>query len=309
MREEHQPASLPSNSKTIFRAYNHVRSDTTADINWELIEQYLPLVKGIVARMGIYFNTHIDMEDIYSVGVAGLIAAVQRFDPDKSKSFTAYAAMRVRGAILDELRRIDWMPRTVRASAKKLRKTIEDLEHSLQRAATEVEIRMALGLSADDYIKLLEQVRPLSFVAMDEIQSKDTVDGMSMHDRISDITELNAREKTENQEVVKMMKDRIETLPDLPRRILSMYYFEGMRLSEIADIFKLSEARICQIHTQTVISLRSYLDNLHIQNSDKNSRNLDNSSTSHGTHSNATGKRQRRSSSSINLPKTEKESL
>ena len=255
---------LPSNSKTIWRAYSAAREGTAEQkaINWELIEQYLPLVKGIVARMGIYFNSHIDMEDIYSVGVAGLITAVQRYDPVKSKSFTAYAAMRIRGAVLDELRRIDWMPRAVRANAKKLRRTIETLEHSLQRAATEVEIRNALGLDEGEYAKLLDQVRPLSFVPMDDLRPSESSDGVSLHDRISDANEMNAREKTESREVVQMMRQRIESLPDLPKKVLSMYYFEGLRLAEIAEIFKLSEARICQIHTQTVISLRSYLDTI-----------------------------------------------
>lgn len=254
---------LPANSQTVWRAYKSVREESGVAINWELIEQYLPLVKGIVARMGIYFNSHIDMEDIYSVGVAGLISAVQRFDPVKSKSFTAYAAMRIRGAILDELRRIDWMPRTVRASAKKLRKTIEDLEHSLQRAATEVEIRQALGLSEGEYNKLLDQVRPLSFVAMDDSPARNSEEGVPMHERISDLNEMNAREKTESKEVVQKIRERIETLPELPKKVLSMYYFEGMRLAEIAAIFKLTEARICQIHTQTVLSLRSYLESVH----------------------------------------------
>lgn len=257
--------SLPSNSKTIWRAYNHAREQTDAPINWDLIEQYLPLVKGIVSRMGIYFNSHIDMEDIYSVGVAGLITAVQRFDPAKSKSFTAYAAMRIRGAILDELRRIDWMPRTVRASAKKLRKTIEELEHSLQRAATEVEIRKALGLDEGEYNKLLDQVRPLSFVAMDDAFSHGGMEGVSMHERISDVNELNAREKTENHEVVEMIRSRMGELPELHQKVISLYYFENLRLSEIAAIFKLSEARICQIHTQAVLSLRAYLDSVHNQ--------------------------------------------
>ena len=254
--------SLPSNSKTIWRAYSHAKEVADGPINWDLIEQYLPLVKGIVSRMGLYFNTHIDMEDIYSVGVAGLISAVQRFDPDKSKSFTAYAAMRIRGTILDELRRIDWMPRAVRANAKKLRKTIESLEHGLQRAATAVEIRMALGLNEGEYNKLLDQVRPLSFVAMDDDFSRSE-GGVTMHERISDANELNAREKTESQEVVSLIRKRMDTLPDLHKKVISMYYFESLRLSEIAAVFDLSEARICQIHTQAVLGLRAYLDNIH----------------------------------------------
>ncbi len=255
---------LPSNSKTVWRAYSRIREVAGEPINWELIEQYLPLVKGIVSRMGIYFNSHIDMEDIYSVGVTGLISAAQRFDPEKSKSFSGYAAMRIRGAILDELRRIDWMPRTVRASAKKLRKAIEELEHALQRPATEGEIRESLGLSEAEYAKLLDQVRPLSFVAMDEINAKAGAEGnVSMHERISDANEMNAREQTESREVVDLVRARIDKLPDLQKKVLSHYYFEGLRLSEIAAIFNLSEARICQIHTQTVLSLRAYLDSVH----------------------------------------------
>jgi len=251
----------PSVTRAAWKAYN--APENKEGINWELIQQYLPLVKGIVSRMGIYFNSHVDMEDIYSVGVSGLIAAVQRFDPSKKASFSSYAAMRVKGAILDELRRIDWMPRAVRANAKKLRRTIDALEHKLQRAATEEEIQEELGLTAFEYQQLLDQVRPLSFVTMDGAIGNDAGEGGTMHDLISDANEMNARERAENSEVVDLMRQRIETLPELPKRVLSMYYFEGMRLAEIAEIFSLSEARICQIHTQTVLSLRGYLNTVH----------------------------------------------
>lgn len=251
----------PSVTRAAWKAYNS--PENKEGINWDLIQQYLPLVKGIVSRMGIYFNSHIDMEDIYSVGITGLIAAVQRFDPSKKASFASYASMRVKGAILDELRRIDWMPRAVRANAKKLRRTIESLEHKLQRAATEEEVQAELGISRNEYLQLLEQVRPLSFITMDGAIGNDAGEGGTMHDVISDINEMNARERAENSEVVELMRQRIEELPDLPKRVLSMYYFEGMRLAEIAEIFDLSEARICQIHTQAVLSLRGYLNTVH----------------------------------------------
>jgi FliA/WhiG family RNA polymerase sigma factor len=204
------------------------------------------------------------MEDIYSEGVAGLISSVQRYDPEKSKSFTAYAAMRIRGAILDELRRIDWMPRTVRASAKKLKKTIETLEHSLQRAATEVEIRQALGLNEGEYSKLLDQVRPLSFVAIDDAPNHDGSEGVTMHERISDLNEMNAREKTESREVVDLVRERINTLPELQKKVLSMYYFEGLRLAEIATIFKLdatSATKGCKNALAIINNLEKDMDN------------------------------------------------
>jgi RNA polymerase sigma factor FliA len=253
---------LPSASPTICLAYNSLPEAERQNIDWALIERYLPLVRGIVARMGIYFNTHVDMEDVYSVGVSGLISAVQRYKVEKSHSFVSYAALRIKGAILDELRRMDWMPRSARASAKKLRKTIEGLEARLQRAATEDEISHELGLDKGQYTHLLDQVRPLSFVPIDAPVGPGA-EGGTMNDFISDATELNAREKTESKEVIELMRSRIESLPELQRKILSMYYFEGLRLAEIAEIFHLSEARICQIHTQTVLALRAYLDSVH----------------------------------------------
>ncbi len=254
---------LPARSQTVWRAYNAIPEKERAYINWELVEQYLPLVRGIVARMGIYFNHHVDMDDIYSVGVSGLISAVHRYDTSKKRAFSAYASTRVKGAILDELRRMDWMPRALRASAKKLRRTVEKLEAKLKRAATEEEVSRELGLSKNEYTHLLDQVRPLSFVAMDDTSRKTDSEGGTLHEIISDANALNAREKAEDKEVVELMRARIDQLPDLQQRILKLYYFEGLRLAEIAQVFGLSEARICQIHTHIVLSLRAYLDGMH----------------------------------------------
>lgn len=228
--------------------------------DWELIQNYLPLVKSIVSRMRIYFSSHVDMDDIYSVGVSGLISAVQRYDASKGKSFSAYASLRVRGAILDELRRIDWMPRSSRANAKMLRRTIEELELQLNRPAKEEEIREKLGLSSREYALLLQQVRPISFVPIDESPNPEDPEGPAIQEAISDATEMDAREKCESRETIELIRDRIESLPEVPRKVLCMYYFENMRLAEIAAVFGLTEARICQIHTQAVISLRSYLN-------------------------------------------------
>jgi RNA polymerase sigma factor for flagellar operon FliA len=249
-----KPAAQASRAR---QAYDQTEKGKQPD--WEKIEQYLPLVKAIVSRMRIYFSSHIDMDDIYSVGVAGLISAVQKFDPTKGKSFSAYASLRIKGSILDELRRIDWMPRAARSNSKMLRRTIEELEAKLNRPAKEDEIRAELGMTEYEYAKLLEQVRPISFVPIDESPGNDDSDGPTIQEAISDVTELDAREMCENREVIEIIRERIDQLPDTPKKVLVMYYFQNMRLAEIAEVFGLTEARICQIHTQAVISLRSYL--------------------------------------------------
>jgi RNA polymerase sigma factor for flagellar operon FliA len=229
--------------------------------DWSLLERYLPLVKSIVARMKIYFPPGVDMDDLYSIGVSGLITAVRRCDPDKTQSFASYAALRVRGAILDELRKLDWIPRSDRLLAKKLHRIINELEQGLRRPATEAEAAEAMGMSLVEYRQLLDTIRPVTFVSLDSASGGEAEsDGGQVHEVISDDTQPNARDDCERKETVALLRERIKQLPDMPRKVLMMYYYEGMRLAEIAEVFNLTESRICQIHAQAVISLRSYLD-------------------------------------------------
>jgi RNA polymerase sigma factor FliA len=211
--------------------------------------------------MRIYFPPQAEVEDLYSVGITGLIAAIRRCDPEKTESFGSYAALRIRGAILDELRRLDWMPRSSRLQSKKYRKAVEELEQELGRPATEAEIQTALNMSAREHALLLDQIRPVTLISLD--QDSQTTGGEArppIHEAVSDDTELNARERAEKKEMVRLMKDRLKELPDIPRKVLTLYYFEGLRLAEIAEVFSLTESRICQIHAQAILSLRSYLD-------------------------------------------------
>jgi RNA polymerase sigma factor for flagellar operon FliA len=230
--------------------------------DWSLLERYLPLVKSIVGRMRIYFPTGVDIDDLYSIGISGLITAVRRCDPDKTQSFASYAALRVRGAILDELRKLDWIPRSDRLQAKKLRSVINDLEQDLRRPATETEVAEAMCMSLHEYHRLLDTIRPVTFISLDSSASGDpnSEGGNEVHDVVSDDTLPNARDDCERKETVLLLRERIKELPDMPRKVLMMYYYEGMRLAEIAEVFNLTESRICQIHAQAVISLRSYMD-------------------------------------------------
>ena len=164
-----------ASTATAWRAYQGV--STEAIDEKELIERYLPLVRNVVDRIKINLPPHVDIDDLYSVGVTGLIAAVRRYDPEQGNTFAGYAATRIRGAVLDELRRMDWCPRRVRARTRKLKEAIGAIEQKLGRAATEEEICAGLDMTRPDYAKWLEQSRPITFIAIDQTSEGEESEG------------------------------------------------------------------------------------------------------------------------------------
>lgn len=259
-------APMPPTAETRTRAKVKKTYKETAPVppesQEELLQLYLPIVKSIVARIKINLPPHIEEDDLYSVGLAGLISALKKYDPSQKKSFGSYAAMRIRGAILDELRRMDWMPRNARTNFKRLRKTVEELEQRLGRPASEEEVRGELKLSPQEYGELMDEVRPISFLPLDQNPTSDDGDETNLYDVIADDTVTSATDKLEKEEMIRMVAERINQLPEVPRKVLAMYYYEDMRLAEIAAVFGLTESRICQIHSQAILSLRTYLTNM-----------------------------------------------
>ncbi|MDP1581717.1 MAG: FliA/WhiG family RNA polymerase sigma factor [Candidatus Didemnitutus sp.] len=225
----------------------------------ELIVRFLPLVRNVVDRIKLTLPPHIDADDLYSVGVTGLIAAVRKYDPEQGNTFAGYAAMRIRGAVLDELRRMDWCPRRTRARARKLKEGINTLEQRIGRTANEDEICEEMGLSHAEYAKCMEEARPVTFIALDQHSEGEESEGASLHEMLADGNDTTGRETLEKQELLQLLTQRMADLPDIPRKILAMYYFENMRLAEIAAVFGLTESRICQIHSQTILGLRAFL--------------------------------------------------
>ncbi len=228
----------------------------------DLIERYLPLVRNVVDRIKLNLPPHVDADDLYSVGITGLIAAVKKYDPEQGSTFAAYATTRIRGSILDELRRMDWCPRRARAKARKLKEAIIEVEQRVGRAATEEEVREHLGISQKEYAKWLEESKPVCFVNIDATAEHEESDGASLHELIADESDVSVRDRMEKDELMKLVSKRIEELPEIPKKILAMYYFENMRLAEIAAVFGLTESRICQIHAQTVLNLRAYIQRM-----------------------------------------------
>ena len=245
------------------RLYKRTMSDEKE--REKLIENYLPLVKSIVSRMRHHFPDTVESEDLYGVGAKALVLAVNQFNPSKGRSFGSYAGLRIKGSLLDELRRIDCLPRANRAKARSLQATIAELESKYKRPVSEDEVRNELKVDENEYRKLLKETQPVTFVPLDAPIDSNSGDGgtpATLSDVLSDPTETNALDKTESRERVALLRERIKELPDQRKKILALYYYEEMKLAEIAEIFGLTEGRISQILSHTIISLRSHFRTL-----------------------------------------------
>jgi RNA polymerase sigma factor for flagellar operon FliA len=224
----------------------------------DLILAYLPLVKSVVERMRLNLPAHLDADDLHSVGLAGLTQALSNFTPDKAASFASYATVRIRGAILDELRRQDWMSRGNRQQAKQVGEAIDGLEQRLGRPATPAEIAAELSISSEELAALLERTKPVLLLELDAEDCVDDHPG-SLHDVIADHRQEDARDFLQRKERVELLVQRMQFLSDIQKKVLALYYFEELRLAEIAMVFGVTESRICQIHTQALRLLRKQM--------------------------------------------------
>ncbi len=222
----------------------------------ELFVKYYPTVGKIVNSMRGKLPSHADFDELHSVGVSGLADAVAKLDPKKEKSFDGYVSMRVRGAIIDELRELDYMSRSARNEAKQIEKTREALEQKLGRQPTEGELRKELGLSKKQFDKVRRRTGSYSFISLNDNAAYDDASTPTLAESIPDENAPTAAEQIERRELAQSVRDNLAALPDRQRKILESYYFEEKKLAEIARDFGLTEARICQIHSQALNSLR-----------------------------------------------------
>ena len=225
----------------------------------EIIVEYSPLIKFIAQKIAVRLPSNIELDDLISSGVIGLMDAIDKYDPTRDNKFKTYAEFRIRGAILDELRAQDWVPRSIRDKAKLLDRTLVSLESDLGRVATEEEIAKALSLSIDDYHDLLNQVRPVSLLSIDESQTFSNVDKKSILNLLEG-TKLNNPYVQLNMKTVKeVVTKAIEELPERQRLVLSLYYYEDLNLKEIGQVLRVTESRVSQLHAQAVSRLRNKL--------------------------------------------------
>jgi RNA polymerase sigma factor FliA len=222
-----------------------------------LLETHLPRVRSIVERIRRRLPSTIEADDLYSIGVTGLVAAARNCRPDQERSFGTYANTRIEGAILDELRRMDFMSRTNRSKAKRLGNAISKLEQEQGGSVCQGSLCTEMQLTEAELAELQEDVREVRFVSLDEFQGES--EDLSLHDIIPDESWVSALDVLERKEILSLLAQRMAKLPEIQKKVLAMYYYENMKLSEIAACFGLTESRICQIHTQTVGVLRNYL--------------------------------------------------
>ncbi len=249
-----------SRKREIAQRYRRVARGSVAE--GELVESYLPLVKTVVGRIAMTLPPHVDAEDLYSAGVVGLLQALRNFDEKNGASFGTYARIRIQGAVLDELRRMDWQGRSLRDRARKVQTVMAALEQQKGRSPSEEEMAAALKISVAEYESLLDEIRPVTFVCLDAVQGNGEDD--ENHPRsecIADPHQGDLVENVERREFARLVAKRIQELPEMQRKVLALYYYEDLRLWEIAAAFGLTESRICQIHAQAILSIRTFIQN------------------------------------------------
>ena len=236
-----------------------------------LLEDYLPLLRWIVYQMKQKLPKTIEADELRSIGLSGLVAAAQRYEPSRRKSFASYAATRIRGAILDELRRQDPMSRRSRARAKRLGPAISKLKQERGTNYSQDSLCVELHMSEEELASLIEEVRPVRLVSFDEVDARpdfrddllhDEFTEDSLHDIIPDHSCVSAFDALERKEIISLLAERIAQLPELQKKVLAMYYYENIPLSKIAAIFGVSEARVSQIRSEAVVVLRKYFTKL-----------------------------------------------
>ena len=243
----------------LLKKYNNEPQKISQQEKDKLITEYASLIKFIAQKIAVRLPSNIELDDLISAGVIGLMDAIDKWDPTRDNKFKTYAEFRIRGAILDELRAQDWVPRSIRDKAKLLDKTVQNLEAEMGRIATEEEVAKAMNISIEEFHDLLNQVRPVSLLSIDEAQSFSNVDKKSILN-ILEGTKLNNPYVQLNIKVVKdVVTKAIEELPERQRLVLSLYYYEDLNLKEIGKVLRVTESRVSQLHAQAVSRLRSKL--------------------------------------------------
>lgn len=225
------------------------------EIDPELLEQFLPMVRYVVNRLAKNLPSHVDLDDLHSIGVLGLLEALRNHNPGQAKTFPAYARTRIRGSIVDELRRMDSLPRSARSKARALEAAIRKLEQKYGRVPTDKEVRRHLGLDGRAYQRMMKQVQPVTLISLDQpVESSD--DTVDLHDALPDESKELCWEQMQQEELQELIGEELGRLPERHKKIVAMYYHENMRLCDIAQVFELTEARICQIHAEALSILR-----------------------------------------------------
>ncbi len=226
-----------------------------------LVVAYSPLVKYVAGRMAAGLPSHVDEGDLISYGLIGLIGSIERYDLERDIKFETFAVSRIKGAIIDELRSLDWVPRSVRAKARDVERTHSELENRLGRTPTEEEMAAKLGVDVEDFRNSLLEIANSSVLALDDLWTVADPDGgqVSLLDTIRDPHAVDPEEAIDTVELKDRLAEAIEALPDRERLVIALYYYEALTLREIGEVLGVTESRVSQLHTKAVLGMRGHL--------------------------------------------------
>ncbi|MCP4005898.1 MAG: FliA/WhiG family RNA polymerase sigma factor [bacterium] len=232
------------------------------EVKETIVLEHTALIRYIVNRIAVRLPSHIDLDDLQSTGVIGLMDAIDKYNPDKNCKFKTYAEFRIKGAILDQLRSLDWVPRSIRQKSRRLEQAYQEIEQRVGRAATESEVASSLGLDLEEFHFLVNQVRGVSMVNLDELRSGGDSDQPLHGDIFEDVKSENPFSSLKLRERREAVAECIGILPEKERLVISLYYYEDLNMKEIGGVLGITESRVCQIHTKAVARLRSKLRGL-----------------------------------------------
>lgn len=251
-------------SESTDRLWRKYKERDSVQAREQLIVHYAPLVRQVAGRVAVGLPPSVDPDDLHGYGIFGLMDAVDKFEPERGIKFETYAQARIRGAMIDGLRSDDWVPRSVRQKARELDRAVGKLEAELGRSATDDEIRRELGLTKAEYDALLVDVRGASLVSLDDLLGQDA-DGeapLRLGQLVKDEGTPEPGAAFEAEEVVRLLAEAIDDLPERERLIVTMYYYEELTLKEIGHVLGVSESRISQLHSRSMTRLRGRLQRL-----------------------------------------------
>jgi RNA polymerase sigma factor FliA len=257
-RPAREPRPVDPALEELWKAF---KASGDGDVRERLILHYAPLVKYVAGRVGVGLPPNIEQADLVSYGIFGLIDAIEKFDVNRAIKFETYAISRIKGAIIDELRSIDWIPRSIRSKAREVERAYAALEARLHRTPTEPEVAAELGIKLEDLHAIFGQVSFVNVVALDELLNVNGEKGdkVSLVDTLEDTKAEDPVRVFESQETKHLLARAINMLPEREKIVVTLYYYEGLTLAEIGQVLGVTESRICQMHTKAVLQLRAKL--------------------------------------------------
>lgn len=244
--------------RKLWTAYAKARS---ADIREKLILEYAPLVKVVAGRLSMYLGYTVEYDDLVSYGIFGLIDAIDKFDSTKDVKFETYASLRIRGAILDQIRQMDWIPRTIRQKQKKLENAAREIEAMTGRPATEEEIAQKLEISEDELLAWHSQMKITNLISLNEYLEQGSEIGMDSREHKTTSQFEAPEEVVAKSELKQMLMEALELLTEKEKKVIVLYYYEELTLKEISRILEVSESRVSQLHTRALQKMKTKLGN------------------------------------------------